>query len=74
MQEAWVYFHNGPVRCRKRGYIPTMDQSDAGSVGHHHPRRAFKQHAHAFTMRHRSGRGIFGGYAGVTGRGEDYSA
>eukprot|EP00959_Pyramimonas_sp_CCMP1952_P185456 3877929-Pyramimonas_sp.AAC.1 len=32
-QEAWVYSHNGPIRRRKRGYIPTTDQSDAGSVG-----------------------------------------
>eukprot|EP00959_Pyramimonas_sp_CCMP1952_P082395 1721613-Pyramimonas_sp.AAC.1 len=32
-QEVWVYSHDGPIRCRKRGFIPTMDQSDAGSVG-----------------------------------------
>eukprot|EP00959_Pyramimonas_sp_CCMP1952_P017271 366685-Pyramimonas_sp.AAC.1 len=23
MQEAWVYSHDGPVRCRKHGYIRT---------------------------------------------------
>eukprot|EP00976_Prorocentrum_cordatum_P111772 1195424-Prorocentrum_minimum.AAC.2 len=27
------YSHTGPIRCRKHGYIPTPDQSDAGSVG-----------------------------------------
>eukprot|EP00959_Pyramimonas_sp_CCMP1952_P129564 2709358-Pyramimonas_sp.AAC.1 len=32
-QEAWVYSHDGPIRRRKRGYIPTMDQSYAGSMG-----------------------------------------
>eukprot|EP00959_Pyramimonas_sp_CCMP1952_P154975 3242366-Pyramimonas_sp.AAC.1 len=21
MQEAWVYSHSGPIRCRNRGYI-----------------------------------------------------
>eukprot|EP00959_Pyramimonas_sp_CCMP1952_P264955 5540440-Pyramimonas_sp.AAC.1 len=32
-EEGWrVYSHDGPIRRRKRGYIPTMDQSDAGSV------------------------------------------
>eukprot|EP00959_Pyramimonas_sp_CCMP1952_P109179 2283336-Pyramimonas_sp.AAC.2 len=25
--------HNGPIRRRKRGYILTMDQSNAGSAG-----------------------------------------
>eukprot|EP00959_Pyramimonas_sp_CCMP1952_P433427 9076445-Pyramimonas_sp.AAC.1 len=28
-QEAWVYSHDEPMRRRKRGYILTMDQSDA---------------------------------------------
>eukprot|EP00959_Pyramimonas_sp_CCMP1952_P366226 7670168-Pyramimonas_sp.AAC.2 len=32
-QEAWVYSHDGPIRRRKRGYIPAMDQSDTVSVG-----------------------------------------
>eukprot|EP00959_Pyramimonas_sp_CCMP1952_P338046 7079289-Pyramimonas_sp.AAC.1 len=38
-QETWVYSHDGPIRRsgpigrRKRGYILTTDQSDAGSVG-----------------------------------------
>eukprot|EP00976_Prorocentrum_cordatum_P097195 1190895-Prorocentrum_minimum.AAC.4 len=32
-QRTWVYSHDGPIRRRKRGYILTMDQSDAGSVG-----------------------------------------
>eukprot|EP00976_Prorocentrum_cordatum_P079643 1183639-Prorocentrum_minimum.AAC.9 len=32
MQEARVYSHHGPIRCRKRGYILTTDQSDAGSA------------------------------------------
>eukprot|EP00959_Pyramimonas_sp_CCMP1952_P430333 9013505-Pyramimonas_sp.AAC.1 len=35
-QEAWVYSHDGPSGCRKhgkRGYILTMDQSDAGRMG-----------------------------------------
>eukprot|EP00976_Prorocentrum_cordatum_P067885 1178918-Prorocentrum_minimum.AAC.2 len=27
MQEAWVYSHDGPIRRRKRGYIPTADSS-----------------------------------------------
>eukprot|EP00959_Pyramimonas_sp_CCMP1952_P272494 5696945-Pyramimonas_sp.AAC.1 len=31
MQEAWVYSHDGPFRCRKRGYIPMTNQSDAGN-------------------------------------------
>eukprot|EP00976_Prorocentrum_cordatum_P010626 211986-Prorocentrum_minimum.AAC.1 len=26
------YSHGGPIRCRKRGYILTTDQSDAGSA------------------------------------------
>eukprot|EP00959_Pyramimonas_sp_CCMP1952_P061328 1281940-Pyramimonas_sp.AAC.1 len=25
--------YDGPIRCRKRGYILTMDQSDAGIMG-----------------------------------------
>eukprot|EP00959_Pyramimonas_sp_CCMP1952_P357301 7481755-Pyramimonas_sp.AAC.1 len=25
-----AYSHDGPIRCRKRGYTLTMDQSDAG--------------------------------------------
>eukprot|EP00976_Prorocentrum_cordatum_P081360 1184372-Prorocentrum_minimum.AAC.4 len=38
MQEAKVYSHEGPIRCRKRGYILltcsiTRDQSDAGNAG-----------------------------------------
>eukprot|EP00959_Pyramimonas_sp_CCMP1952_P381534 7994605-Pyramimonas_sp.AAC.1 len=33
MQEAWVYSHDGPIRCRKRGYILTADLLD----GHHYP-------------------------------------
>eukprot|EP00959_Pyramimonas_sp_CCMP1952_P120663 2522772-Pyramimonas_sp.AAC.2 len=33
VQEAQVYSHDGPIRCRKRRYILTMDQSDAGSAG-----------------------------------------
>ena len=33
MQEAQVYSHDGPIRCRKRGYILTTDQSDARSAG-----------------------------------------
>eukprot|EP00976_Prorocentrum_cordatum_P102538 1193093-Prorocentrum_minimum.AAC.2 len=32
-QDAWVYSHDGPIRCRMRGYIPTVDQSDAGRAG-----------------------------------------
>eukprot|EP00976_Prorocentrum_cordatum_P014477 289031-Prorocentrum_minimum.AAC.1 len=32
MQEARVYSHDGPIRCRKHGYILTADQSDAGST------------------------------------------
>eukprot|EP00976_Prorocentrum_cordatum_P115433 1196010-Prorocentrum_minimum.AAC.1 len=32
-QEAWVYSHAGPIRRRKRRYILTPDQSDAGSAG-----------------------------------------
>eukprot|EP00976_Prorocentrum_cordatum_P026479 537585-Prorocentrum_minimum.AAC.1 len=28
-----VYSHNRPIRRRKRGYILTIDQSDAGSGG-----------------------------------------
>eukprot|EP00959_Pyramimonas_sp_CCMP1952_P386671 8103917-Pyramimonas_sp.AAC.1 len=28
MQDSRVYTHDGPIRCRNRGYIPTMDQSD----------------------------------------------
>eukprot|EP00976_Prorocentrum_cordatum_P010575 211122-Prorocentrum_minimum.AAC.1 len=31
-QEAQVYSHHGPIGCRKRGYILTTDQSDAGSA------------------------------------------
>eukprot|EP00959_Pyramimonas_sp_CCMP1952_P199649 4176128-Pyramimonas_sp.AAC.1 len=27
------YSHDGPIRRRKRGYVATMDQSDAVSVG-----------------------------------------
>eukprot|EP00959_Pyramimonas_sp_CCMP1952_P175649 3670689-Pyramimonas_sp.AAC.1 len=40
MQEAWVYSHAGPIRCRKRGYIPTMDQADGKHDGarEHHER------------------------------------
>eukprot|EP00959_Pyramimonas_sp_CCMP1952_P221587 4632370-Pyramimonas_sp.AAC.1 len=29
---AWVYSHDGPISRRKRRYILTMDQSDAGSA------------------------------------------
>eukprot|EP00959_Pyramimonas_sp_CCMP1952_P371013 7769887-Pyramimonas_sp.AAC.1 len=32
MQEAWIHFHDGPIICRKCGYILMTDQSDAGSV------------------------------------------
>eukprot|EP00959_Pyramimonas_sp_CCMP1952_P454679 9470284-Pyramimonas_sp.AAC.1 len=32
-QEAWVYSRDGPIRHRKHGYMPVMDQSDAGSMG-----------------------------------------
>eukprot|EP00976_Prorocentrum_cordatum_P062233 1176641-Prorocentrum_minimum.AAC.1 len=32
-QKARVYSHGGPIRRRKRGYILTGDQSDAGSAG-----------------------------------------
>eukprot|EP00959_Pyramimonas_sp_CCMP1952_P472683 9500455-Pyramimonas_sp.AAC.1 len=32
-QEAQGYSHDGPIRRRKRGYILTMDPSDAGSAG-----------------------------------------
>eukprot|EP00959_Pyramimonas_sp_CCMP1952_P067014 1399398-Pyramimonas_sp.AAC.1 len=32
-QEAQVYSHDGPIRCRKRRCIFTTDQSDAGSAG-----------------------------------------
>eukprot|EP00959_Pyramimonas_sp_CCMP1952_P038206 799529-Pyramimonas_sp.AAC.1 len=28
-----VHSHGGPIRCRKRGYILTADQSDVGSAG-----------------------------------------
>eukprot|EP00959_Pyramimonas_sp_CCMP1952_P236694 4946587-Pyramimonas_sp.AAC.1 len=31
-QETRVYSHEGPIKCRKRGYILTRDQSDAGSA------------------------------------------
>eukprot|EP00959_Pyramimonas_sp_CCMP1952_P048617 1015275-Pyramimonas_sp.AAC.1 len=27
-QESRVYSHDGPIRCRKRGYILTMDGVD----------------------------------------------
>eukprot|EP00976_Prorocentrum_cordatum_P041101 834337-Prorocentrum_minimum.AAC.1 len=30
-QEARGYSHDGPIRRRKHGYIPTTDQSDTGS-------------------------------------------
>eukprot|EP00976_Prorocentrum_cordatum_P010887 218830-Prorocentrum_minimum.AAC.6 len=33
MKEARAYSHDGPIGCRKRRYILTMDQSDAGSAG-----------------------------------------
>eukprot|EP00976_Prorocentrum_cordatum_P062787 1176855-Prorocentrum_minimum.AAC.3 len=33
MQEARVYSHDGPIGRRKRGYILTTDQSDAGGAG-----------------------------------------
>eukprot|EP00976_Prorocentrum_cordatum_P048236 973790-Prorocentrum_minimum.AAC.1 len=29
MHEVRVYSYDGPIRCRKRGYILMMDQSDA---------------------------------------------
>eukprot|EP00976_Prorocentrum_cordatum_P118099 1196411-Prorocentrum_minimum.AAC.4 len=32
-QEARVYSHDGPIRRRRRGYILTTDQSDAGGAG-----------------------------------------
>eukprot|EP00976_Prorocentrum_cordatum_P115382 1196000-Prorocentrum_minimum.AAC.4 len=32
-QKTWVYSHGGPIRCRKRRYILTADQSDAVSAG-----------------------------------------
>eukprot|EP00976_Prorocentrum_cordatum_P084622 1185740-Prorocentrum_minimum.AAC.2 len=32
-QEASVYSHGRPIRRRKRRYILTADQSDAGSAG-----------------------------------------
>eukprot|EP00976_Prorocentrum_cordatum_P071937 1180520-Prorocentrum_minimum.AAC.1 len=31
-QESWAYSHDGPIGRRKRGYILTTDQSDAGSA------------------------------------------
>eukprot|EP00959_Pyramimonas_sp_CCMP1952_P035281 739125-Pyramimonas_sp.AAC.1 len=31
-QKARLYSHDGPIRRRKRGYILTTDQSDAGSA------------------------------------------
>eukprot|EP00959_Pyramimonas_sp_CCMP1952_P215226 4503276-Pyramimonas_sp.AAC.1 len=31
MQEAWVYSRDGPIRCRKRGYILLTDQADTGN-------------------------------------------
>eukprot|EP00976_Prorocentrum_cordatum_P092357 1188900-Prorocentrum_minimum.AAC.2 len=33
LRERRVYSHGGPIGRRKHGYIPTMDQSDAGSMG-----------------------------------------
>eukprot|EP00959_Pyramimonas_sp_CCMP1952_P135934 2843819-Pyramimonas_sp.AAC.2 len=27
MQEAWVYSHDGPIRCGRRGYILTSPQT-----------------------------------------------
>eukprot|EP00976_Prorocentrum_cordatum_P083011 1185066-Prorocentrum_minimum.AAC.2 len=32
-QEARIFSHGGPIRHRKRGYIPTADQSLTGRVG-----------------------------------------
>eukprot|EP00959_Pyramimonas_sp_CCMP1952_P308765 6461883-Pyramimonas_sp.AAC.5 len=39
-QEARVYSHDGPIRRINRGYILTMDRSDAGSAGIFCARRA----------------------------------
>eukprot|EP00959_Pyramimonas_sp_CCMP1952_P166342 3476831-Pyramimonas_sp.AAC.1 len=33
MQEAQIYSHDGPIRCRKHRYILTADQSDAEHEG-----------------------------------------
>eukprot|EP00959_Pyramimonas_sp_CCMP1952_P270283 5650079-Pyramimonas_sp.AAC.1 len=33
MSEARVYSHDGPIRCQKRGYFLTMDQSDVRNAG-----------------------------------------
>eukprot|EP00959_Pyramimonas_sp_CCMP1952_P247200 5167002-Pyramimonas_sp.AAC.1 len=31
-RRLWLYSHDGPIRRRKRGFVLTTDQSDAGSV------------------------------------------
>eukprot|EP00959_Pyramimonas_sp_CCMP1952_P419140 8779627-Pyramimonas_sp.AAC.3 len=33
MQGSQVYSHDGPIGCRDRRYILTVDQSDAGIAG-----------------------------------------
>eukprot|EP00959_Pyramimonas_sp_CCMP1952_P300205 6279400-Pyramimonas_sp.AAC.1 len=37
MQEAEVYAPDGPIRCRKRRYILTTDQSDTRPIYHPQP-------------------------------------
>eukprot|EP00976_Prorocentrum_cordatum_P027788 564157-Prorocentrum_minimum.AAC.2 len=37
-QAPWVYSHHGPIGRRRRGYILTTVQSDAGTVGIFSPR------------------------------------
>eukprot|EP00976_Prorocentrum_cordatum_P041654 844633-Prorocentrum_minimum.AAC.1 len=49
MQEARVYSHGGPIRCRKHRYILTADQSYAGNAGIFSRRTNRMQDAQAYS-------------------------